>query len=259
MLRFFGNLVGVKTNQAVQAGMEALVRWDPRSASEAELRTMEQHLDDLGQQVAAARQSYDKEAEESRAIQALSAQRLAAADHLQGQIAAETDPARKAALERSLETLVALLEQMTPEIAREKQDEADARDFLQMLEKTYAEAGGKLRAGRAELERAQRDMGRAEQQRSMADQQAEAARRAAGLSSATSSLTVALRAMQEAATRDLASAEAANMKAKLLTPSAPEKADSNIVQAMQAVSGAPAAPTGLAERLAAVRAQAHAS
>ena len=48
MLAFISNLVSVKADRAVQAGVEALVRWDPESASEAELRTMEQHLDELG-------------------------------------------------------------------------------------------------------------------------------------------------------------------------------------------------------------------
>jgi hypothetical protein len=68
MLQFIRNLVGVKTEQAVQAGVEALVRWDPHSASEAELRSMEQNLDELGQQVARARQSYDKGVREADAI-----------------------------------------------------------------------------------------------------------------------------------------------------------------------------------------------
>ena len=199
MLTFFSNLVGVKADKAMQTGVEALVRWDPQSASEAELRTMEQHLDDLGRQVATARQSYDKEQKEADAIQALSHQRMVAAEQLEKQIAAEIDPTRKAGLERSLATLVTMLEQMTPEIEREKKDAADAKDFLEMLEKTYAEAGGKLRQGRSELERARRDMARAGQQRQVAEQQAEAARRAAGLTSATSSMTVALKAMQEAA------------------------------------------------------------
>ena len=161
MLSFLRNMVGVKTDKAMQAGVEALVRWDPQSASEAELRTMEQHLDDLGQQVAMARQSYDREQKEADAIQALSAQRMAAAEQLQKQIAAEPDATRKTALEHSLETLVSMLEQMAPEIEREKKDAVDAKDFLEMLEKTYAEAGGKLRQGRSELERARRDMAHA--------------------------------------------------------------------------------------------------
>ena len=116
MLTFIRNLASVKTDKAIQAGVEALVRWDPQSTSEAELRTMEQHLDDLGRQVATARQSYDREQKEADAIQALSQQRMAAAEQLQRQIAAEPDATRKAQLERSLETLVTMLEQMTPEI-----------------------------------------------------------------------------------------------------------------------------------------------
>ena len=85
MLQFMRNLIGVKADKAVQAGVEALVRWDPQSASEAEMRSMEQHLDELGQQVARARQSYDKETREADAIQSLSTQRMAAAEHLQSQ------------------------------------------------------------------------------------------------------------------------------------------------------------------------------
>ena len=253
MLSFISNLVGVKADKAVQAGVEALVRWDPQSASEAEMRSMEQHLDDLGRQVATARQSFDREQKEADAIQALSHQRMVAAEQLEKQIAAETDPTRKAGLERSMGTLVTMLEQMTPEIEREKKDAVEAKDFLEMLEKTYAEAGGKLRQGRSELERARRDMARAGQQRQVAEQQAEVARRAAGLTSTTSSMTVALKAMQEAAARDLASADAATAKAKLLRPTQPEQEDPNIAAALAVAAGRSPAPQSLSDRLAALK------
>lgn len=71
MLAFIRNLVGVKTDQAVNNAVEAIVRWDPKSATEAELRTMEQHLDQLGLQVAEARQAYEREKREADAIEAL--------------------------------------------------------------------------------------------------------------------------------------------------------------------------------------------
>ncbi|CAO3437885.1 hypothetical protein [Azospirillum doebereinerae] len=254
MISFIRNLVGVKTDQAVQGAMEALVRWDPKSATEAELRTMEQHLDDLGRQVAEARAIYDREQREADEIKKLSNQRMAAAEHLQRQIDGEADASRKAALERSLETIVAMLEEMAPDIEREERDAVDARQFLEMLEKSYADAGAKLKSARADLTRAQRDMGRAEQQRGMAERQAEAARRTAGLASATSGLTVALKAMQDTAAKDLAAAEAANAKAKLLTPSAPEKDDPNIAAAMAAASGK-TTPSSLSDRLAALKAK----
>ena len=255
MLAFLKNLAGVKMDSAAQAGIEALVRWDPKSASEAELRTMEQNLDELGREVALARQGYDKEKREADAIQALSHQRMAAAEQLQRQMDAESGPARKAALEKSLTTLVGMLEQMAPEVDREKRDEVDARDYLAMLEQTYAEAGGKLKTARSDLERAQRDMSRAAQQREQADRQAEAARRAAGLASQTSSLTVALKAMQDAAAKDLASADAQMSKARLLRPTRPEQDDPNIAAAMNAASGKPPAPQSLSDRLAALKAR----
>jgi len=255
VLKFVKNMFGVKMDQAVEAGIEALVRWDPKSASEAELRTMEQHLDELGREVALARQSFDREQKEAAAIQALSDQRMAAAEQLHRQIGTETDAARKASLEQSLTTLVSMLEQMAPEIQREKQDAVDAKDFLDMLQSTYAEAGGKLKSAKSELERAQRDMGRAAQQREQAERQSEAARRAAGLASTTSGLTVALKAMQDSAAKDLASADAAMSKAKLLRPTKPEQDDPNIAAAMAAAAGKPAAPQNLDDRLAALRAQ----
>jgi hypothetical protein len=254
MLAFMKNLVGVKMDKAAAAGIEALVRWDPKSASEAEMRTMEQRLDELGREVALARQGYDKEKREADAIQALSHQRMAAAEQLQRQVDAESDPARKGALEKSLETLVSMLEQMTSEIEREKSEAVDAKDYLTMLEQTYAEAGGKLKTARSELERAQRDMARAAQQREQAGRQAESARRAAGLASQTSSLTVALKAMQDAAAKDLASADAQMSKARLLRPTRPEQDDPNIAAAMAAAAGKPLAPQSLSERLAALKA-----
>jgi hypothetical protein len=95
-------------------------------------------------------------------------------------------------------------------------------------------------------------MARAGQQRQMADQRAEAARQAAGLTTVTSGLNVALKAMQDSAARDLAAAETANAKAKLLQPTRPEKDDPNIAAAMASVSGRQA-PTNLGDRLEALR------
>lgn len=252
MLAFIKNLLGVKTDQAVQGAVEALVRWDPQAATEAELRAMEEQLDELGRQVAQARIAFDREQREADEIAKLSAQRMAAAEQLQARIDAATDPEQKAGLERSLETIIGMLEEMAPEVEREAQDAVEAREFLQMLEKSYAEAGGKLKTARAELQRAQRDMDRAEQKRESAERQAEAARRAAGLAGSTSGLNVALKAMKEAAEKDLASAEAANAKSRLLTPTAPEKEDPNIAAAMAAAAGKPTA-SSLSDRLAALK------
>ena len=136
---------------------------------------------------------------------------------------------------------------------RERRDAEDAKSFLETLEQTYAQAGEKLKVARSQLDRAQREMGRAEQQRDMAQQRADAARQAAGLAGATSGLNVALKAMQDTAARNVAAAEAANAKAKLLQPTRPEQDDPNIAAAMAAASGARPTPTSLNDRLAALR------
>jgi DNA repair exonuclease SbcCD ATPase subunit len=253
MYSFIRNLVGVKTDQAVNGAVEAIVKWDPKSATEAELRTMEQHLDVLGRQVAEARMAFDREKREADAIDTLSHQRMAAAEQLQHRMDTEADAAQKSQLERSLATLVSMLEGMAPDVQREKQDADDAADFLHSLENIYQQAGMKLKSARDDLNRAQRDMGRADQQREMAESRAEAARQAAGLSGATSGLSVALKAMQDNAAHNLASAEAANAKAKMLAPSQPEKEDPNIALAMAQVRGTLPAPTNLNDRLAALR------
>jgi chromosome segregation ATPase len=253
MFTFIRNLLGVKTDRAVNSAIEAIVRWDPKSATEAELRTMEQNLDQLGLQVAQARAAYDRERKEADQILALSQQRMAAAEQLQARLDAETDPASRAALEKSLATLVDMLEQMAPEVERERQDVVDAESFLRSLEEAYQQAGQKLRTARAELTRAEREMIRAEQQREAAERRAEAARQAAGLASASSGLSVALKAMQDNAARNLAQAEAANAKAAMLRPTRPEQEDPNIAAAMAAVSGKTAPQASLAERLQALR------
>ena len=130
MLTFMRNFIGVKTDHAVQAGVEALVRWDPQAATEAELRSMEQHLDELGLQVAQARAAYDRERKEAETIKALLQQRMAAAEQLEKQRNIEPTAERKAALEKSLATLLDMLEQMTPDVEREAQDETEAQDVL---------------------------------------------------------------------------------------------------------------------------------
>ena len=253
MYSFIRNLVGVKSDQAVNNAVEAIVRWDPQSATEAELRTMEQHLDELGRQVAQARMAFDKEKKEADVIQALSQQRMAAAETIQHRMDTETDATKKSQLEHSLATLVTMLETMAPDVDREKQDATDAAEFLHSLEDTYQQAGQKLKGARDDLNRAQRDMSRAEQQREMAERRAEAARQAAGLSGATNGLSVALKAMQDNAAKNLASAEAANAKAKLLAPTRPEQDDPNIAMAMEQVQGKLPAPTNLNDRLAVLR------
>ena len=251
---FFKNLVGVKTDQAVTSAIEALVRWDPQAATEAELRAMEENLDRLGRSVADAQAVFVKEKHEADQIKELFAQRVAAAEILQQQFDAEQDQTKRDSLEFSLNSLLKIIETMPADVEREAQDAADAKAFLDGLQERYLEAGQKLKDARAQLERAQRDLNRADQQRDLANQRAQAAREAAGLSGATNGIDVALKAMQDAAAKSTRDAAAADAKARLLTPTNPEKTDGNIAAALAAAQGKPAQPRSLSERLAALKA-----
>ena len=256
MFGFIKSLVGVKADQMMQSGVQFLVKFDPKAATEAEIRQIEQELDKLGRELAESRMAFNREQKEADAIMQLSAQRMAAAEKLEQQMMAEVDPARKAALEKSLVTLVDMLEKMQPEVARERRDAEEAGEFLELLEGTYKEMGEKLRTARSELERAQRDMKAAEQRRSASERRAEAARRAAGLASSTSGLSVALKAMREAAEEDLKEAEAARLKADLLQPTKPEEEDPNIAAALASVGvGSAPGETSVTARLAVLRAK----
>lgn len=253
-LAFIKNLLGVRKDKVVASAIEAVVRMDPKSATEAELRTMEENLDRIGRAVADAQIAFDKEKREADAIVAMFNQRLAAAELLQTKVLGEEDPAAKAGLQKSLEDLLGLIEGMHEDVAREKQDAVDAEAFLAELQTAYSEAAGRIRTARADLERAERDMARADRRLDAAKGREQNARELAGLSSASNGIDVALKAMKDAATNATTAAAVADQKARLLRPTAPEKADANIAAAMAAAAGTPAAPASSADRLAALKA-----
>jgi chromosome segregation ATPase len=255
-ISFLKNLLGVKANGVVQSGIEMYVKWDPKGASEAELKTMEGKLDQMGLHVAQARARYNEAQKALDTMNSLMHERMTAADTLQKQLDAESDPARKASLEKSLATLVDLLEKMTPEVDEDDKDAVSAHEFLEQLEAAYTAFGDKLKHARSDLDRAQREMERQRLTRDNAADRAEAARQAAGLSSSGSSVNVALEAMHAAAERDRVKAEANNAKAALLKPTVPEQDDPNIVAALAAAKGTGAPPTSLTDRLAALRSRA---
>ena len=252
-ISFLKSLLGVKANQTVQGALEMYVRWDPKGASEAELKTMESKLDEMGMHVAQARAKYSEAQKALNTINALMHQRMTAADTLQRQFEAESDQGKKAALEKSLGTLVDLLEKMTPEVQQDEADAKDAHDFLVQLEEAYSAFGAKLKTARADLDRAQRDMERAAMARETAQQRAEQAREAAGLAQSGSSVNVALQAMHANAEKARQAADAANAKSALLKPTSPETEDPHIAAALAAAQGKQAPAASLADRLAALK------
>ena len=70
MLSFLARFGKVKVGQISQSITEAIVRFDPETASEAQIAEFESQLNELTTKVATLRREYDKEQKEADAAQA---------------------------------------------------------------------------------------------------------------------------------------------------------------------------------------------
>ena len=197
-MAFFKHYGIEKAKSLMNALGEAIVKFDPEGATEAAIAEIEAKFDELNVAFSKAKQSWDKEQKEAESIVALYNQRLAAAEYLQAQ------PDKVDALNQ----LVAALEDMLPDVEREKQEAEDAKldmDQLGELVKQYAE---KLKAARHTVEKAQKEMQRAERQKERAQEMAEAAAMTArfsstGVAAGTAKRRQVLRMPADRATSDM--------------------------------------------------------
>ena len=247
MFSFMKSFVGVKGNQLAQDVMAGIVSLDPEAATQAELREMEKALDGVGAVIQKCRADFDKESREAQAAQDRYNQLLAAAEVLQKKLDSGTP-----GIEASLNKLLTQLEELAPELDREKQDVIDAKALLDAAQAAYHEKAAEVTNARANIDRARRDMERAEVDLARSQERANRAAEVAGLrDSKVNSLNVASDAMKRKADEARQKAEAAKLKADTLTGMAnPVGGDANIAAALAEVKGV-GAPTGsLAERLA---------
>ncbi|MDD5271460.1 MAG: hypothetical protein PHU14_01950 [Methylovulum sp.] len=239
---FFKNYGIQKAKDISRLLGEAIVKFDPEGATEAAIAEIEEKFDKLNLSFSNAKKAWEKEHKEAEAITALYNQRLAAAEFLQA------NPEKAAALNQ----LVTLLEDMQPDIEREKQEADDAKLYMDELEGLVKQYADKLKTARHTLEQAKRQMAHAELLKERAQDKAEAAKMASGLSGSSSSLSSALDHINKLAENSLAAADAANRKASLLQPTQAED-NPDIKAAMDAVSGKAPAATSIQDRLAALK------
>lgn len=254
-LGFIKHFAATKAEAVVNGGFEALVRFDPKGASEAELRQMDEELTKLGRDVVAAKRALEVEERELAGATTLEAQRMAAAEKLNADLEDEADPTRRAAIERSLGTIMDMIEKNHANVAEHTRNAASARSFLDQLQGVYDASAEKLKGAREDLARAQREMASAALERKQEADREARAKQLAGLASSRSSIGVALGAMQEAAQKDRDSAEASRMKSDALRQSRPEQDDPLIAAAMASATGAAKPALSPSERLKALKAQ----
>jgi len=222
---------------------EAIVKFDPKGATEAAIAEIEAKFDKLNGAYSVSKQDYEREQNEYLSISELYKQRLAAAEYLQ----------KDSSKSEALNQLVSVIEAMLPDIEREKQEADDAKQDMEQLAVLVDQFAEKLKSARHTVEQAQKTMQRAERQKESAQEKAEAATMAAGLSKSSSNLSTALEHMSNLAQEAKAEADAANRKAHLLKPTELEDHE-DIKAAMDAVSGKEQPPTSIQDRIDALKA-----
>lgn len=249
---FFRHFIGGQGDKIVDAVTVAAVRWDPKTASLAQLREMEDDYDKangLLQQIRQETVNFDKEiAVEQREYD----DRKAAAQLLLSKQAAEPDEARKAAYEKSIGSIVADLETRKPRLEHDKEQATRMHAQLDTAQAAVEEKMQDLTEAKTRLADAERTMRLNELEAQRAKAEAERAAQLEGLrGKGSSGLNTALDAMQNAADKASRQAEAARAKADALGHAAKGPAgDANVAAALAEVRTGTSANASVADRLA---------
>jgi chromosome segregation ATPase len=251
MISFLKNFFVAKATDVQSGFVQMLVEFDPETASEAEIATLDEALTKLTQQMVAAKHAWEKEDREAQEIQKNYDLRLAAAERLQAK--AETAQGdEKGQVEASLATLLSDLEKMVPEIEREAREAVEAKCYYDELAQAVKSASERLKTARERLSDAKRRMDVAKVRMERAQEQEDRAKVVAGIKKQADSLGTAFDAMSKKASEMEAKTEVANHKTQLLAP--PKSEDPILAQALKEAAGEQAAPSvSLSDRLAALK------
>ncbi|MGD9818797.1 MAG: hypothetical protein AB7V04_08845 [Desulfomonilaceae bacterium] len=245
-----------KFGQVGQTITQKIVAWDPETASQAEIEEMIKELDKITIEAGKAKAEYEREKAEADAAQKNYDKFLAAAELLNKRLEesqSSGDSNQALQLEGSLNKLINELEELRPEVEREYAEAEEAAKYYEEVKNLAEVTATKVKNARAMLDKAKRDMKRAELEKQRSTARAEKAEKMAGLRSESSSLGVALAAMNKQAEDARALAASADMKAKLLTTDR-DSADAHIKAALEEVTGAqPTKSVSFADRLASLK------
>jgi chromosome segregation ATPase len=249
LLPFARNFFTVQGNNAAAAVTKALVNLDPEGASAADLMSMEQDLDRAGGVIAKLRKDLVTEQREFDALNRQYTELMGAAEILQKKL-----DGGDASVEASLASLVGKIENIAPELERDRKDVDATQKLITEAENAYQQKAAALTGAKRNLDAARHDLAHANIQEERARERAQQAAVVAGLTkSPTSGLTVALNVMQQSADDARQRAESADMKAAALHHAGNDAADDpNIAEALAEVHGA-ASTKSLSERLAALK------
>ena len=220
---FAGNYAVAKVEDFGKDLQVYIAGLDPKGVSQAAIRQLDQKLDEYALATAKARQSFNKEANDVKQIDKLFNQRMSALEIL------AADPAK----ERARDLMMKQLEDMGPEVTREKEEMEHAGEMMEMWETRTKGAADALKSLKKQVKELERGIEMADSKTQMAKEKREMVNMNNG---GDMGLSSALTAMKSALDDKNAEAEAEKMKSDLLTPTSIEE-DPVIKAAMAEASG----------------------
>jgi len=232
---FFAKFGGEKLKQAKQSLTQAIVEFDPETASDAAIEMMDEQVDELSRELAKANQDLKKESMEADAAKVNYNRKVEVAGKLQDKID-EASGAKAKSLQTSLDTLLEDIESTRSDVELEIQEAADAQLVVDDFQQAIEMAVSKLKSARSDHKKAMGDMKRANLAEKRATDQANRQKKLAGIGGSDDGMSTALDAMKAATAERTANAEAAQTKADMLKPFDASE-DKNIAALMDEIDG----------------------
>jgi hypothetical protein len=255
-MSFLGNYLGVQAKALHDGLVKTLVSFDPEGASEAQLAAYGDKVTELEGIAAKAETQAQADGKQAADLTADAERHIKAVELLEQQVAAETDPARKAAKQKGLTQVSQDAERLVGELETAKASAADSRGYADQMKDAHRQAVEKWTTGKTRLSQAKRDQERARIEADRAQERKADRERASGLTSGLDTTDLAVNAMAANTQKFKEKAAGARLTTDALTASS--EGDAEAQAALAAVSGtAPAAgastSSSLKDRLAALK------
>jgi len=218
-MNFFSNFIKSKASDVKDNLTEMLARWDPETATQAEVDTMYDEFVNLSKKLEKARQTMEREQAEAETIKKAYNKKMDILDVLQtrkSSLDENSDPSVEREIDDAIAELTSTLEDLMPDVEREIEEAKEAKEYFDELSSAVKDLGDKIKTARSSIEKAKKRMERAELNVKKAKEREERAKELAGLKNATKSTGAAFDALTRAAEKMEADAAAANNRTKLL-------------------------------------------
>lgn len=219
MKSFLGNFFKNKAVDFHQSFIEALVKWDPETATEAELDTMYEKFTKLTESMQSAQINLKREEKEAEIAKEKYNKKLLILEKLNEKKENEVDPKKLKEIDEAISELFDELTQMKPEVEQEIEEAREAKEYFNAIKDAVESSQEKIKNARKNLEKAKQRMKMAELKEIKAKEKEARAKELAGLTKYVDSTSIALNAMnkkaEEMETKANASYSRANMLQKM--------------------------------------------